>query len=123
RACGACRGGVALVPMTDARIGGGTAEAFARKVTIAIDPECEARFPAETVVRVSVRAKGRDHVSQLTSPRGEAANPPRWDERLRKFDIATRRQLDARTQADWHAAFRDLEGGRLSRLRTLLASE
>lgn len=118
----AVAGAGALLPMTDASLGNAAAEAIARKVTISIDPECEARFPAETVVRVRVVAEGRMFTSPITAPRGEANAPPSWSERLQKFDAVTQGCLEAHERALWHEAFGELAGGRLDLLRRTLGA-
>jgi 2-methylcitrate dehydratase PrpD len=110
-----------LLPMTEAQLGDTAAEEFGRKVTISIDPECEAQFPAETVVRVTVQARGRQFVSAITAPRGESACPPAWEERLEKFASATAATLTAAAQRRWLESFGKLREGHLADLRGLLA--
>src|SRR5262249_53128867 len=110
-----------LLPMTEKHLGDAAAEALARKVVIAIDPDCDARFPAETVVRVTLHARGRQFASAITAPRGEAAQPPTWDERLDKFRTATASRLPPAVQRRWLASFAALHDGRLDELRRLLA--
>jgi 2-methylcitrate dehydratase PrpD len=110
-------GAEALLPMTEASLGNEAAEAVARKVSLSIEPDCEARFPAETVVRVSVAARGQTYTSRTTGPRGEASEPPGWDERLEKFDVATASRLGHNARAKWHEAFVDLRRGNLAAVR------
>lgn len=118
----AVAGPEALLPMTEASLANAAAEAIARKVTVSIDLECEARFPAETVVRVRVTTPARAFTSPITSPRGEANAPPGWAERLRKFDAVTKGRLASQERARWHEAFVALEAGRLGPLRRALAA-
>ena len=54
----ATRGAQALLPMTAADVGVEQAETLATRVTLGVDPDCEARFPAETPVIVRIRAGG-----------------------------------------------------------------
>jgi 2-methylcitrate dehydratase PrpD len=118
----AMHGPQVLLPMTEARLGDAAAEAFARKVTVAIDPECDARFPAETVVRVTLEARGQQFVSGVTAPRGEAVDPPAWEERIEKFCTATAATLPETAQRDWLASFSALRDGHVQHVRRLLAS-
>ena len=111
-----------LLPMTEAHLHDRAAEAFARKVTVEIDPECEMRFPAETVVRVAIEARGRQFVSTITAPRGDAAQPPTWEERIEKFRVATAGTLSTTSQKKWLASFSRLQDGSLDDLRRLAAS-
>ena len=113
-------GAEALLPMTEASLGNAAAEAVARKVSLSIEPDCEARFPAKTVVRVSVAAGGHTYTSETTSPRGEASQPPSWDERLEKFEVATASRLGRGARGQWREAFGQLRDGRLGAVRQLL---
>jgi 2-methylcitrate dehydratase PrpD len=118
----AADGVAALLSMTEASLGNTVAEAVARKVSLSVEPDCEARFPAETVVRVSIAAGGRTYTSETTSPRGEASQPPSWDERLEKFDVATASRLGRGGRGDWRKAFGELKDGRLGAVRELLSN-
>jgi 2-methylcitrate dehydratase PrpD len=64
--------------------------ALARKVSLRLDPELDARFPTETLSRVTVRSDGRDFTSPATAPRGEASAPPLWAELEAKLRQASR---------------------------------
>lgn len=72
-------GADALLPLAPEAFGREDVVAFAQKIHLSLDPEIEARFPAETLARLTVRAEGQDHVSPLTAPRGEASDPADWD--------------------------------------------
>lgn len=87
----ALHGREALLPLTEDLVGRPEIVAIARKVSLRLDPEIEARFPAETLTRVTVTAGGRRHVSEITAPRGEASTPPSWPELEEKLRIVTRR--------------------------------
>jgi 2-methylcitrate dehydratase PrpD len=110
----------ALLPMTETQLGDAAAEEFGQKVTISIDQECEGRFPAETLVRVTVHARGQQFVSAITAPRGESVCPPTWGERLEKFGTATAATLTAAAQRRWLEGFGNLRDGRLADLRGIL---
>jgi 2-methylcitrate dehydratase PrpD len=116
------RGPHSLMTLSEAQLGDTAAEDLARKVTVTIDPECEARFPAETVVRVALQARGEQFVSAVTAPRGESAFPPRWDERLEKFRATAGATLSAAAQTRWLESLGALREGRLAHLRGILAS-
>jgi 2-methylcitrate dehydratase PrpD len=117
----ATRGPQALLPMTEADIGLGEAEAFAARVMLGIDPACEARFPAETPVVVRVRVGGEIFESPVTTPTGEADRRPSWPDRLAKFRTATRATLSPADAARFEAAFEALRDGKLGPLRQALA--
>lgn len=118
----AAHGPDVLLPMTEAHIGDTAAEAFAGKVTLAVEPECEARFPTETLVRVTVQARGRRFESGLTAPRGEASCPVPWEDRVSKFQTAAMARVPAAARTTWETALRDLRNGRLGPLRRALGS-
>jgi 2-methylcitrate dehydratase PrpD len=117
----------ALLPVTEAAVDRPDVVAVAQKVTLRLDPDLDARFPAETLSRVKIRVNGQTFVSPVTAPRGEASAPPSWpelEEKLRKAsrNVATPSQqdmlLDAlrRLRSGDHAplqqAFRTLRLGR-----------
>jgi 2-methylcitrate dehydratase PrpD len=77
----------ALLPLTEAAVGRTDVVAVAEKVTLRLDPELDARFPAETLSRVKIRIDGRTFISPVTAPSGEADAPPSWpalEDKLRK---------------------------------------
>ena len=96
----ALHGRQALLPLTPNFVERPEIVAFARKVSLRLDAELDARFPAETLTRVIVTAAGKRYVSPVTGPRGEASAPPSWqdlEDKLRVVtrDVATRAQQDA----------------------------
>ncbi len=117
----ACHGPQVLLPMTESHLHDSAAETFARKVRVEIDSECEGRFPAETVVRVTVLARGRQFVSAITAPRGDATHRIAWAERVEKFRVATAGTLSTTAQQHWLARFGSCPGGSLDALRRLVA--
>lgn len=116
-------GGDCLLPMTERSLHDEAAEQIALRVGIHAADECEARFPAETVVRVTVQARGQSFVSALTAPTGEATRRPDWDSRIRKFQVATRDTLPSSVQDRFVSSFDALRTGALQDLRALLAHE
>src|SRR5262249_9614301 len=80
----------ALLPLAVDGVGKPEITAFAGKVSLRLDPELDSRFPAETLSRVSIKAGGRRFVSPVTAPRGEANDPPSWNDLERKLRTASR---------------------------------
>jgi 2-methylcitrate dehydratase PrpD len=80
----------ALLPLMEAAVGRPDVMAIAERVTVRLDPELDARFPAETLSRVKIRIDGRTFVSPVTAPSGEADAPPSWVELEDKLRKATR---------------------------------
>ncbi|RGP35130.1 MmgE/PrpD family protein [Pseudotabrizicola alkalilacus] len=79
-ALGAIRGAGALLPLTPAALSLPGACELAARVRLVLNPEFDARFPAETLARVRVAARGQVFLSDVTAPRGEADTPLAWDE-------------------------------------------
>ncbi len=86
----ALRGAAALLPLTAAALFQEDVAAFAERVTLRSLPEFDARFPAETLARVTVTYGGRNFVSPVTAPRGEADTPLDWSALEDKFAAASR---------------------------------
>lgn len=80
----------ALLPLTPSAFDRPDVVALARKVSPRLDPELDARFPAETLSRVTVRSNGATLTSPVTAPRGEASAPPSWTELEGKLRQASR---------------------------------
>lgn len=72
-------GAEALLPLQPDAVDRADVVALAEKVSLSLDPEIEARFPAETLTRLTIRVDGRDYASPLTAPRGEASDPAGWE--------------------------------------------
>jgi 2-methylcitrate dehydratase PrpD len=100
-----------LLPLTEAAVGRPEVVALAEKVSLHLDPEIEARFPAETLTRVTLRAGGRVFVSPVTAPRGEASDPPSWADLEDKLRKASRLVASAAQQGRLLDALRRLRGG------------
>ena len=94
----ALRGNAALLPLTDAALFQDDVSDFADRVTLRCVPELDARFPAETLARVTVTHRGIRHASAVTGPRGDAAAPLGWAELEAKFRAASRFALAAERQ-------------------------
>lgn len=117
----ALHGPGALLPLEDSALCRADASAFARKVTLHLDPESERRFPAESLARVVIIAGDHRFESPLTHPRGEAFEPPSWQELEEKFARASVRSLDPTTRQRVIAALRQLKIGQIGRLNSVLA--
>lgn len=117
----ALRGGDALLPMSEADLHDPAAEALAAKITISIDPDLETRFPAETPVRLSVTCGNRRIDGPVATPSGEANARPDWENRARKFQVATRDRLAPSDRATLEDGFISLRAGKLGPLRQALS--
>jgi 2-methylcitrate dehydratase PrpD len=104
-------GAEALLPLQADAVGRPEAVAFARKVSLRLDPALDARFPAETLARVTVVVGDRRFASPETAPRGEASDPPSWDTLENKLRRATRFVASAAEQDALLSALRALRGG------------
>jgi len=80
----------ALLPLTPSAMHRPDAIALAKKVSLRLDPELDALFPAETLSRVTIRSGGQTLTSPVTAPRGEANAPPSWAELEGKLRQASR---------------------------------
>lgn len=101
----------ALLPLTEAAVGRPDVVALAEKVSLRLDPEIDARFPAETLTRVTLQAAGRSFTSPVTAPRGEASDPPSWEDLERKLQRTTRFVATPAQQERLLAALRRLREG------------
>jgi 2-methylcitrate dehydratase PrpD len=112
----------ALLPLTAAALDRSDVVALARKVSLRLDPELDACFPAETLSRVMVRSAGRDFTSPVTAPRGEASAPPSWAELEGKLQQASRFTATPAQQAELIAACNRLRDGDHAPLLDALAT-
>lgn len=92
-------GASSLLPLTSAALFQDDASALADRVTLRCVPELDARFPAETLARVTVTHRGKRYVSAVTAPRGEASAPLGWPELEDKFLAASRFKAASEQQA------------------------
>jgi len=112
----------ALLPLTEAAVDRPDIVALAEKVSLHLDPELDARFPAETLSRVTIRAEGRAFVSPVTAPRGEASDPPSWANLEDKLERACRFVATPAQRHDVIAALRRLREGDHAPLLQALAT-
>lgn len=79
-----------LLPLTPSAMDRPDVVALAKKVSLRLNPELDARFPAETLSRVTIRSNGNTLTSPVTAPRGEASAPPSWADLEGKLRQASR---------------------------------
>lgn len=72
------KGAAGMVRLDESTLGDPTIEGLAQRVSLILEPTFDARFPAETLARVTVRCRGEDFVSPVTSPRGDWSDPLTW---------------------------------------------
>ena len=113
---------VSLLPLTPAALFQDDASAFAERVTLRCVSELDARFPAETLARVTVTHCGERHVSPVTAPRGEASSPLGWPELEDKFLAASRFAARPEQQAQVVAAMHAARARDLASLARTLAA-
>jgi 2-methylcitrate dehydratase PrpD len=116
----ALHGAEVMLPLYELSLDDRAATVIANRVRLSIDPECEARFPAQTPVRVAVLARGQRFGSAITTPRGEADQPVSWSDRIAKFERATRFTLDDNERRAFLIAFDALADGNPGPLRDRL---
>jgi len=111
----------ALLPLEEAALDRADVSAFARKVTLHLDSDIDSRFPAESLARVVVTAGSRRFESRLTHPRGEAFEPPSWQEMEEKLARASVRVLDLASRQRIIEALQHLKEGKIAPLRDVLS--
>lgn len=83
-----------LMHLRQDRLNNHAAEVIAERVKLVVESTIDARFPQETLARVTVTSRGQDFVSPITGPHGEAGEPLTWDD-LRSKAGAVAKSLDA----------------------------
>lgn len=101
----------ALLPLTPSAMDRPDIVALAHKVSLRLDPELDARFPAETLSRVTLRIGGQILTSPVTAPRGEASAPPSWADLEGKLRQASRFAATSAQQDQLIAACNRLREG------------
>lgn len=81
-----------------------------------MNADFDARFPADTLARVTVAVTGRHFVSGVTAPRGEASDPLSSAELEAKFRAAARFSLTEDHQDRILAAMNKAYAGDISKL-------
>ena len=106
----------ALLPLTKTALGRPELVKLARRVSVALDPTLDDRFPSETLARVEVKTKAGVLMSGVTAPRGEASDPLRWEELELKFKTVTRAIATSDQQREVLSAFQKARAGDFGRL-------
>lgn len=86
-----------LLPLTEAALARRDVEEFAEKVTMRECEDFNAKFPAQTLAKVTIIANGKRFVSDITEPKGEASDPLSWQETQAKFKAVSRWVMDEST--------------------------
>ncbi|WP_051055407.1 MmgE/PrpD family protein [Rhodococcus opacus] len=120
-ALAATAGAQALLPLTDEALRQDGVTALARKVKLSLNPAFDARFPAETLARVTIIVGDQRLTSEVVTPRGEATNPLSWAELEAKFEAATRMVATEAQQRLVLGAMDDARAGNLTALTASLA--
>ncbi|MFH8739243.1 MmgE/PrpD family protein [Streptomyces sp. NPDC017964] len=111
----------ALLPLTAEALTQDGATALARKVKLSLSPEFDARFPAETLARVTIACGDQRLTSDVVTPRGEATNPLSWADLEAKFKAATRMVATEAQQNQVLSAMNEARAGNLTALTASLA--
>lgn len=111
----------ALLPIDEGLLHRPDIQRLAQKVELIEDREAEARFPIETLARLTVTTRsGRRLVSELTAPRGDPARPMDWQALENKFRAVSRRNWASRDQDRMITAISELGQGRHCELLQML---
>lgn len=116
----ALQGPQTLLPVTTEALSHDGVVALAEKVEMRAIPEFEARFPAETLCRITITSGSKQFVSDVTSPKGEGSNPLTWDELDDKFVAATRFEATEAQTDQVIKAVTEVRGGNLWSLNACL---
>jgi 2-methylcitrate dehydratase PrpD len=101
----------ALLPITSRILALGDVKELAGKVLLSLDHKLDARFPAETLARVTIVSGNARFTSEPTGPQGEATSPLTWSALEDKFSAATRMVATEAQQRRVLAAVNDARAG------------
>lgn len=119
----ALRGRAALLPLRDASLSDPEIPRLAERVTLVVDPELDAMFPARAPGRVTLRLRdGRRLEKRVLSPLGEPDNPLDWPALIGKFRLATQGSADGGFLDALASALLSLQAGDMEPLRIALRS-
>lgn len=113
-------GGQALAPIDKAALGRKDLIHFAQKVRLAVDPDLDRCFPAQTLARVVIRTRTLELTSDIHAPLGDKTRPMSWEAICLKFRNLTRHQLQEAEQQGIIGAVAALPGGGPSAIADLL---
>jgi 2-methylcitrate dehydratase PrpD len=121
-AASAVGGIAALQPMTEDLLGNAEVHALAERVTLIVDPDLDAAFPAAVPGRLVVSTGAQQYVRDVSAPKGEATNPMSWAELTGKLRTVGRARLEpSQLEALLEAVEQLQEEGKLARLYACLA--
>lgn len=107
----AVEGRGALLPIHTSSLHHPGAVALAARVALAVDPELDRGFPAETAARVVVRARGRAHAAFCRHPAGDPVRPMDRTALIAKFRLLARGCFAPATQDAVLAALQTVPRG------------
>lgn len=115
-ALAAIAGPPALLPLTREALSQDGVSLLANRVRLILNREFDARFPAETLARVTIVHGGQSVVSDATAPLGEASNPLSWSQLEEKFKAATVRMASKAQRLRILKAVNDTRAGDINNL-------
>jgi 2-methylcitrate dehydratase PrpD len=118
----ATQGRAALLPLKAESLHRRETVAFARRVSLAVDPELDRLFPEKTAARVVVAAGGKRFEKRVTDPFGDPLNPMGFDHLTAKFKRLTQHRLTAARQQQMVTAIERFEETGLRPVLDILAS-
>lgn len=111
----------ALLPLTTDALGHDDVMTLAEKVTLQHNDIFDASFPAKTLARVTILARGTRFVSDITAPKGEATDPLSWQEIRAKFKAVSKLVSDDATLDGLLDAIEEMGNGRMAALTDQLS--
>ncbi|MGX5733821.1 MmgE/PrpD family protein [Bosea thiooxidans] len=109
-------GSQALLPISSRVLALDEVKKLASKVVLSLDHGLDARFPAETLARVTIVSGSTRFTSEPTAPQGEAAIPLSWSALEDKFRAATRMVATEAQQGQVLAAVNEARTGQPAEL-------
>ncbi len=117
----ALNGSEILLPLTSASLAREGVRALAQKISLHQRQDFDASFPAKTLARVVIFSGGKQYVSGITVPKGEADNPLTWLEMRGKFKAVSRYVADDVTADALLDALEKMKNGNIAYLIDLLS--
>lgn len=122
-AVAAVEGRSALLPMTEDSLHRAETVDFAGRISLLVDDEINAAFPATTGARIVLKTATGQHVREVRHPLGDPDNPMPRDQLIEKFRVATRGVLSDAGQGEVLGALEAFNAGDYRPLVRSLASE
>lgn len=118
----AAGGASALLPLREVSLADAAALAIAQRVRMVVTPEFDAMFPAAVPGAVRITTASGTFRRTVLMPKGEPANPMRWDDIAAKFASVASGRIDARTAEAIRSGVQALRAGDIEPLRSALAA-